>query len=346
MNDMAVVDVVWDILQRPHHRVRCERWARTGAAPQLSIAGRSGGGSQSCIAWVVEAHLDGEDSARSAWSVPDSSPRRRSAIQRFFSQGASRWTRIGAGPQPIEKLTRSRALIDIVNAFGFSAAELAEVRSAWTAALPDETWHMGRHHHSWDTARTDDDLRDVVELSRRLIGGQADFGLPGDPPTEADIAPLRRRLDLRADALELCLRHALGEPYETLVGYILIYPLDASGTADILAGRALSAADLDDSQVATTFAAEDSLYIGMVLGSDLSARVSVMERCIARVSKWTAPHPDGWVLAKRSTGDGERWLSSYDFVPVSDRDGIWMRDPSLAPSDRRRGRRRRIASIA
>lgn len=342
MNDVAVAEVVLDILQRPHHRVRCDRWARTGAANRRSATGRSDG-VQSCIAWVVEAHLDGDDSARSAWSVANSTPRRRSAIQRFFSQGASRRLHLGAGPQPIENMTRSRALIDIVNAFEFSAGELAEVRSAWNVTPPDETWHMGRHHHTWDTARTDEDLRDVVELSRRLIGGHAGFELPGEPPTDADIAALRRRLDLRADALELCLRHALGDQHETLVGYLLVYPLDASATADILAGRATSAADIEG-QIATTFAAEDSLYIGMVLGSDLSARVSVMERCIARVSKWTAAHPDGWVLAKRSTDDGERWLSSYGFVPVSDRDGIWMRDPSLP--DGRRSRRRRVASVA
>ena len=80
----------------------------------------------------------------------------------------------------------------------------------------------------------------------------------------------------------------------------------------------------------------------MVLGSDLSARVSVMERCITRITKWTAAHPDGWVLAKRATEDGERWLGCYDCVPVADRDGIWMRDPSLPAT--RRGTRRRIAS--
>ena len=251
---------------------------------------------------------------------------------------------LGAGLQPIEKLTRSRALIDIVNAFEFSATELAEVRSAWNVTPPDEAWHMGRHHHTWDTARTDEDLRGVVELSRRLIGGQAGFGFPGEPPTDADIASLRRRLDLRADALELCLRHTLGELHETLVGYILAYPLDASATADVLAGRATCAADLDYGQIATTFATEDSLYVGMVLGSDLSARVSVMERCLTRVSKWTAAHPDGWVLAKRATADGERWLSSYDFVPVTDREGIWMRDPSLPAG--RRDKRRRIASVS
>lgn len=342
MSEVAVAQIVLDILRRPHHRARCERWARTGAANHRSAAGGNDG-VQSCIAWVVEAHLDGEDSARAAWSVPNSTPRRRSAIQRFFSQGASRRTNPGTGVQPIEKLTRSRALIDIVNAFSFAADELAEIRSAWNITAPDETGHMGRHHHIWDTARTDDDLRDVVELSRRLIGGRAGFALPGEPLTDADIAALRKRLDLRADALELCVRRALGEQDETLVGYLLIYPLEASATAEILAGRATSAADIEG-QIAITFAAEDSLYIGMVLGSDLSARVSVMERCIARVRKWTAAHPDGWVLAKRATDDGERWLSSYGFVPVSDRDGIWMRDPTLP--DGRRGRRRRIASVA
>lgn len=306
MSGEAVAEAVWAILQRPHHRVRWEQWARAGATSRQSVAGRNDG-AQSCVAWVVEAHLDGEDCARIAWSVPGSTPRRRSAIQRFFSQGASHWMHLANGPQPIEKLTRSRALIDIVNAFGFNTTELTEIRSAWNVIPPYGTWHMGRHHHTWDLAHTDDDLRDVVELSRRLIGGRAGFGLPGRPPTDADIAPLRRRLDLRADALELCLRHALGEQHETLVGYILAYPLDASATADVLAGRVTSAADLDDDHIASTFTDEDSLYIGMVLGSDLPARVSVMERCIGRVSKWTAAHPDGWVLAKRSTDDGERW---------------------------------------
>lgn len=225
MSDVAVADAVMGILQRPHHRERLGRWARTGAANTRAAVDRNDG-VQSCIAWVVEAHLDGEESARIAWSVPSSTPRRRSAIQRFFSQGASRRMHVGGGLPPIDKMTRSRALIDIVNAFEFSAPELAEVRSAWNAVPPDETWHMGRHHHSWDTARTDEDLRGVVELSRRLIGGQAGFGLPGEPPTDADIAPLRRRLDLRADALELCVRHELGEQHETLVGYILAYPLE------------------------------------------------------------------------------------------------------------------------
>lgn len=343
MSDVAVADAVWDILKRPPHRTRWERWTRSGPTNHQPGDDRNGG-AQNCVAWAVEAHLDGEDVARAAWSVPNSTPRRRSAIQRFFSQGASRRMHVRAGYQPIEMLTRSRALIDIVNAFRLSDVELAEVRSAWKIAPPLETRHMGRRHHIWDTARTDDDLRGVVELSRRLIGGQAGFELPGEPPTDADIAPLRNRLDLRADALELCLRHRLSESHETLVGYVLAYPLDATATGDVLAGRANSAADLDDSQVATTFATEDSLYIGMVLGSDLSARVSVMEHCITRVSKWTAAHPDGYVFAKRSTADGERWLTSYDFVPVSDRDGIWMRSPSLPAA--RRPKRRLIASVA
>ena len=80
----------------------------------------------------------------------------------------------------------------------------------------------------------------------------------------------------------------------------------------------------------------------MVLGSDLPARAAVMEHCIRRATSWAAAHPDNFVFAKRSTADGERWLESYGFVPVTDRDGIWMRTPSTAFARRRK--RRLVAS--
>jgi hypothetical protein len=346
MSDKAVADVVWEILKRPRHRARWEDWSRPGATGQRHN-GDEYNGAQSCVAWVVCAHREGEEATRAQWSEPNSTPHRRSAIQRFFSQGASRHRRKASKTKGnrIEDLTRSVALIDIVNAFAFSSDELSEVCAAWGVKVSDSQGHMGRSVHAWETARTDDDLRDVVELSRRLIGGTAGFKRStGELPTDAEIAPLRRRLDQRADALELCVRHRLDDPDEILVGYFLAYPLTARATADILAGRITSAEQFTDDQVATSFTGEDSLYIGMVLGADWSARVSVMGHCIQRLTKWMGAHPDGYLFAKRSTEDGERWLTRQDFRPVTDTDGIWMRDPALPAVRRKRSRRRLIAT--
>jgi hypothetical protein len=131
---------------------------------------------------------------------------------------------------------------------------------------------------------------------------------------------------------------------ETVAVAVADHPLTARATTDILAGRITSAEQFTDGQVATSFAGEDSLYIGMVLGADWSARVSVMGHCIQRLTKWMGAHPDGYLFAKRSTEDGERWLTRQGFRPVTDTDGIWMRDPALPAVRRKRSRRRLIAT--
>lgn len=334
-----VAEAVWKILQRAHHRHRWEEWSRNGAVVRRKGADELDG-AQSSIAWVVDDFR--YDGVRNEWNQVNSSPSARAAVQRFFRSGATPLKSAVAGP--IEGCTRSKILIAIVNAFEFDDAEIAEVRDALLAGRQPETWHMGQSIHTWEIARSDEDLRQVVQLSRQVIGGSADFKAPGpELPTLADIAPLRRRLDIRADALELCLRHELDQDVETLVGYLLAYPLDSSVTARILAGDVTGADQFADRQIATSFADENSLYIGMVLGADLPSRAAVMERCIARVTSWAAAHPEGRIFAKRSTDDGERWLEHYGFMPVGESDGIWLRDPT-APGSRRR--RRRLAAVA
>ena len=330
-----VAQVVSEILSRPRHRRRWEAWSRPG--PQQRQPNTAGDGAQSSIAWVIDNHR--YERVGDLWRVTDSKASSRSAVQRFFRQGA-RLRANTSGSEPIEQLTRSVVLTDIVRAFEFTDDEVGEIRTALGATPPDQrTNHMGESLHIWEIARSDEDLRNVVELSRRVIGGRAGFKPPTlEGPSHKDIAPLRERLDTRADAIELCLRHRVNEDSETVVGYCLAYPLNRSVSQAILSGEIIGAEQIDDSQVATSFAEEDSLYIGMVLGSDLPAKASVMERCIRRTTSWAAAHPDNYVFAKRSTVEGERWLESYGFVPVTDRSGIWMRAPST-PIARRRRRR-------
>ena len=334
MSQPAVADVVWDILRRPRHRERWEAWSRPGAVRRRNTDGDDG--AQSAIAWVVDDHRYG---ARQEWATPDTSPTSRSAVQRFFQQGA----RLRAGSDatgPLERITRSDILRSIIEAFEFDPDELNEVRAAFAADVDAEPegWHMGHGLHTWDLAAADADLKGVVQLSRQAIGGSAGFKSSEATPTARDIAPLRARIDTRPDALELCLRHGVDDDYETLVGYMLAYPLSRNLTARILAGDVSGAEEFTEDDIATAFADEAAIYIGMVLGSDLAARTSVMERCIHRVTRWTSAHPDGLVLAKRSTDDGGRWLEAYGFQPIGDAAGIWMRDPSV-PFTRRRKRR-------
>ena len=340
MSFRPVADVAWDILNRPHHRTKWQAWSRPGARGRGAQAGDEG--AQSCIAWVIDDFKMPD--VRRTWGMANSSPVARSAVQRFFRQGARPFPDVSPHA-PLERITRSRVLLDIVSAFAFTTEEVDEIRHSFAAHAADGTGHMGSSLHTWETARTNDDLRGVIELSRRIIGGRAGFKEPStDPPLLTDIAPLRSRLDTRADALELCIRHRVGDDHDTLVGYLLAYPLREAATTRILQGEADGADGITDDEIAVTYAEETSLYIGMVLGADLAARASVMERCIYRTTSWVSAHPDAYVFAKRSTDDGERWLDTYGFVPVNDRSGIWLRHPST-PTDRRR-RRRVVATVA
>ena len=335
----AVAEVVWEILRRPHHRQRWTEWSRAGAAKRTRQADELDG-AQTSIAWVLDNYR--YEQVRDEWEVNNSSPSSRAAVQRFFRTGARPFGQPDDG-LAIESHTRSTVLIDLVRAFEMNEDETAMVRAALFANHQSGAWHMGASHHTWEVARSDGDLRDTVQLSRQVIGGTADFKPAGpERPTAADIAPLRRRLDIRADALELCLRHDLDVEVETLVGYLLAYPLKESVTRRILSGEVTGAGQFGDDEIATTFGDESALYIGMVLGVDLPSRAAVMERCIARLTRWASTKPDGLLLAKRSTGDGERWLERYDFRPIGDQGGIWMRDPSAPPSRRRR---RRLAQV-
>lgn len=137
----------------------------------------------------------------------------------------------------------------------------------------------------------------------------------------------------------MCLREEVlnGRP-ECLVGYLLMYPLTEAGSDAVLSGRVTSADQIGHSDICDGTGDEASLYLGMVLGADMSARASVMERCVRRVSRWADSHPDGYIFAKRSTADGQRWLEGYGFVPVTTRDGIWLRDGAAS----RRWQRRRL----
>jgi transcriptional regulator with XRE-family HTH domain len=183
----------------------------------------------------------------------------------------SRWERGIVFPSPLYRQL-------LAEHFQVSAADLGLVRPKSdvprdTGAEPaaDER-HLGRSFHIWDVARTDDDPCGVVDLSRRVMRGRAGFRHPSAaPPTTRDVAPLRGRLDVRSDVLEVCLRQTIDGDDESLVGYVLAYPLDADATARILAGEVTGADQIADSHVATTMAKEGSLYVAMVLGADPAA---------------------------------------------------------------------------
>lgn len=195
---------------------------------------------------------------------------------------------------------------------------------------------LGSSFYSWELVRENTDFNDVVALSRKVLGGEAGFQpASGAPLTEGDIAPLRRRIQARLDSLELCRSQKIDCHDGTLVGYIFTYPLKSSVTARMLTGEITSAAQIPDSQIASTAAREESLYVAMVLGVDSVARAVVMQRCIDRVTRWSAAHPVGHVFGKGSTSDGRRWLRASGFVPIHDPQAIWRRDPD-APVYRRR----------
>jgi hypothetical protein len=121
--------MVWEILHRPRHRRRWESWLR-------ATERRGQDGAQTGIAWVITAHVEGHEVTREAWSVPGLVPHRRSAVQRLFTQGATRRAHVPPGPAPIKQLTRSRVLVDIVHAFDLTDAELSELRAAWPEPAP------------------------------------------------------------------------------------------------------------------------------------------------------------------------------------------------------------------
>jgi transcriptional regulator with XRE-family HTH domain len=190
--------------------------------------------------------------------------------------------------------------------------------------------HLGDTHHAWEVPTNEADLRGVIELSRRTIGGYAGFApVTAPPPTAQDIAPLQLRVDRRVDAMELCLRRHLDRAGETLVGYLMMYPLGETATREVLAGKVTNAQQISPLAIAAESEDEHSLYIAMVLGADVSSRSAVMERCIHRVARWSTVHPRRQILAKRSTADGERWLKRYGFVPIAENEGIWLRPTGL-----------------
>ena len=326
----SVSQVVWDILMRPHHRARWEAWSRPG------LRGNDDDGAQTCIAWVVDDYR--YDDAKELWKEPNSSPSSRSAVQRLFRQGARAVPGANDG-MPLSRLTRSRILTDLVSAFDIGGQELDELRSAFRSPTATGTAHMGPSFHTWDVAQTDEDLRAVVQLSRRVIGGHAGFKTDnGDAPTASDIAPLREQVNRRPDAIELCIRNEIGGGSDTLVGYMLAYPVDAEAAAGLRSGAMTSAVDFMPDGIAQRVTDEAALYIGMVLGCDLPARASVMDRCITRWTTWASMHPESQIFAKRSTADGERWLEKYGFLPVADRDAIWVRSASAPVAQPRRRR--------
>ena len=332
IENQTVAAVTWDILMRPHHRARWEPWSRPG----LRSRNDETEGAQTCIGWVIDDYRYGD--VKEQWKESSSSPSTRSALQRLFSQGA-RSVPNATDDMPFNRLTRSRILTDLVAAFGIEGDELDEIRSAFRSRPVSGGAHMGPAFHTWDVVQGDDDLRAVVQLSRQVIGGHAGFKADATtPPTDADIAPVREQIRIRPDALDLCIRNEIEGEQDTLVGYMLAYPVNAEAANGMLNGTITTAIDIVPNGIATRAIDEDAFYIGMVLGSDLSARATVMEQCLNRCSVWAARHPDGHIFAKRSTDDGGRWLHNYGFVPVADEDHIWVRR-CAAPLARPRRRR-------
>jgi hypothetical protein len=336
-NSQTVATVVWDILMRPHHRARWETWLRPGLR-----ANGDDDGAQTCIAWVIDDYRYGD--IKNEWKQPSSSPSTRSAVQRLFRQGA-RAVPNAHDEMPLKQLTRSRILTDLVAAFGIADDELDEIRSALHNPSAGGSAHMGPSFHTWEPVQNADDLRSVVQLSRRVIGGHAGFKPDnGQTPSDADIAPLVELTNRRPDAVELCVRNEIDSDHDTLVGYLLAYPVEADIAAGMLNGTITTAVDIDLDQIATTITQESALYIGMVLGADLPARAAVMDWCLHRCTTWAATHRDGYIFAKRSTADGQRWLENYGFVPVTDEDHIWARQTAM-PNNRPRRRRLIPASV-
>ena len=328
----TVATVIWDILMRPHHRARWEPWARPGLR-----ANGDDDGAQTCIAWVIDDYRYGD--IKDEWKQSSSSPSTRSAVQRLFREGA-RAVPNARDDMPVAKLTRSRILSDIVAAFGIADDELDEIRAALHSPSAGGTAHMGPSFHDWDTVQGPDDLRAVVQLSRRVIGGHAGFKPDnGQTPTDADIAPLVELTNRRRRCRSTCAYATRStSDHDTLVGYLLAYPVQADVAAGMLSGSITTAVDIDLDQIATTVVEESALYIGMVLGVDLSARAAVMDHCLHRCTVWAGHHRDGYIFAKRSTADGQRWLENYGFVPVTDEDHLWARQTSM-PNTRPRRRR-------
>lgn len=291
---------------------------------------------QTAVAWVIDDYRYGD--VKDEWKQPSSSPSTRSAVQRLFRQGA-RAVPNAADDMPLAKLTRSRILTDLVAAFGIADDELDEIRVALHSPSAGGSAHMGAGFHTWEQVHGGDDLRAMVQLSRRVIGGHAGFKPDnGQTPSDADIAPLVELTNRRPDAVELCVRNEIEEDHDTLVGYLLAYPVQEATAAGMLNGSITNAVDIDLDQIAGTVTQESALYIGMVLGSDLAARAAVMDECLRRCTTWASSHRDGYIFAKRSTADGQRWLERYGFVPVTDEDHIWARQTAV-PNNRPRRRR-------
>ncbi len=299
----SVGSVAWEILMRPHHRARWTAWSRPG------LRGDDEDGAQTCIAWVIDDYR--YDDAKERWKEPNSSPSARSAVQRLFRQGA-RPVPNATDEMPLRQLTKSRVLSDLVAAFEVAGDELDEIRSAFRSTSEAGTAHMGQSFHNWDLVQSDDDLKAVVQLSRRVIGGHAGFKADtSQPPTDGDIAPLREFIGRRADAVQLCVRNDVEGKTDTLVGYMLAYPVAPDAAQGLLTGSIQEASQIGPERIANRAVDEAALYVGMVLGSDLSAR---------------------------STADGERWLEKYGFRPVAGRDHIWVRQASTPLAQPRRRR--------
>ena len=329
----SVAAVTWDILMRPHHRARWEAWSRPG------LRGDDEDGAQTCIAWVVEDYR--YDDTKEQWKEPNSSPSARSAVQRLFRQGA-RPVPNATEDIPLRQLTRSRVLSDLVAAFEVAGDELDEIRGAFRSTFEGGTAHMGPAFHSWELAQTDEDLKAMVQLSRRVIGGHAGFKADtSQTPTAGDIAPLRELVNRRGDAVQLCVRNEVEGSADTLVGYMLAYPVNAEVSGGLMNGSITNAAQIGPDRVADRVTEEAALYVGMVLGADLSARASVMDHCLNRCTAWAMTHPQANIFAKRSTADGERWLENYGFTPIAERDHVWVRPASLPVT---RPRRRRLVA--
>lgn len=103
-----------------------------------------------------------------------------------------------------------------------------------------------------------------------------------------------------------------------LVGYYVLYPLTEEITQDILKGDILNAKQLQLKDITMDFSNAYSMYIGMLLGENISSKASI-EKILERDIKQYL-HKNNkikYIFAKPASSDGHRIVSQNGFSNIN-----------------------------
>lgn len=143
-----------------------------------------------------------------------------------------------------------------------------------------------------------DDIEKVVALGTLLVG---DYHI--------DAATLRRRYAINNEIIT-CLYESNSD---RLLGYFILYPLNADAFRRIVAGDIRNGRGILDKHLCRAFGHASAIYIGMVGGVKTHAEGYVMQELLERVRLLIMDPKLKAIFTRGATSDGQRVVKSYGF---------------------------------